>query len=98
GLETRAEHGVEELREVVALGRRTGRANCDLASFGVLDRRDAALPPGDAGRDIAVDAAKPAKFQCVVARLLIAIERLGDQAARGMRDHAAVARRDVIEM
>src|SRR5262249_24751015 len=98
GLEARAEHGVEELWKVVALGRRAGRADRDVAPFGILDRRDATLGPGDAGGDIAADAAEPAEFERVVARLLIAIERLGHQAARWGGDHAAVARRDVIEV
>src|SRR5262249_56358857 len=75
GLESRSEHGVEQLREVVALGRRPGRADRDLAALGVLDRSHAALAPGDAGRDVAVHAADPAQFLRVVPRLRVAVYR-----------------------
>src|SRR5262245_15121412 len=98
GLESRSEHGVEQLREVVALGRCAGRADRDLAALGVLDRSHAALAPGDAGRDVAVHASEPAEFLRVIARLYLAVERLRHETWPRMRDHAAIARRDIVEV
>jgi hypothetical protein len=99
GFEPGAEELVDESHEHCGIGLRPGRAEEDFVPLGILDGLDHRACRDHAHAGLAHDAADPGQPDGVEARLrFVAIEqRRRRHAAVDQGEHAAVARRDIVE-